>query len=48
MIELLIALALIIFSLYSGLRILVIGAFVLLAVWYVRRSGRDHSHNKSK
>lgn len=48
MIELLIALALIIFSLYSGLRILVIGAFVLLAVWYVRRGSRDNRHNKSK
>lgn len=48
MIELLIALALIFFSLFSGLRILIIGAFILLAVWYFRRASRDDRHNKTK
>jgi heme/copper-type cytochrome/quinol oxidase subunit 2 len=48
MIELIIALALIIFALFSGIRILVIGAFILLAIWYFRKAKREDKNDSQK
>ncbi|MGN0194692.1 MAG: hypothetical protein ACI39G_06260 [Pseudoramibacter sp.] len=48
MIELIIALALIIFALFSGIRILVVGAFILVAVWYFRKAQREEKNNGKK
>jgi hypothetical protein len=48
MIELIIALALIIFALFSGIRILVVGAFILLAIFYIRKATRDDKKDSPK